>query len=35
MVAELSYEDAITLQEQGLGPHRTLGCGLFLPQKSF
>lgn len=35
MVAELSYEDAITLQEQGLGPHRNLGCGLFLPQKSF
>ncbi len=35
MVAELSYEDAVTLQEQGLGPHRALGCGLFLPQKSF
>lgn len=35
MVAELSYEDAVTLQEQGLGPYRTLGCGLFLPQKSF
>ncbi|MCW8882331.1 MAG: type I-MYXAN CRISPR-associated protein Cas6/Cmx6 [Sedimenticola sp.] len=35
MVAELSYEDAITLQEQGLGMHRSLGCGVFLPQKSF
>ncbi|WP_428605562.1 type I-MYXAN CRISPR-associated protein Cas6/Cmx6 [Sedimenticola sp.] len=35
LVAELPYEDAIRLQEQGLGPHRTLGCGLFLPQKSF
>lgn len=35
MVAELPYEDAVTLQEQGLGPHRALGCGLFLPQKSF
>jgi len=35
LVAELPYEDAITLQEQGLGPHRNLGCGLFLPQKSF
>lgn len=35
LVAELSYEDAITLQQQGLGPHRSLGCGLFLPQKSF
>ncbi|MCW8889917.1 MAG: type I-MYXAN CRISPR-associated protein Cas6/Cmx6 [Sedimenticola sp.] len=35
MVAELSYEDAITLQEQGLGTERVLGCGIFLPQKSF
>jgi CRISPR-associated protein Cas6 len=35
MVANLSYPDAITLQEQGLGNHRTLGCGLFLAQKSF
>lgn len=35
LVAELPYEDAVTLQEQGLGAHRTLGCGLFLPQKSF
>lgn len=35
LVAELSYEDAITLQEQGLGGHRSLGCGIFLPQKSF
>ncbi|MCW8945367.1 MAG: type I-MYXAN CRISPR-associated protein Cas6/Cmx6 [Sedimenticola sp.] len=35
MVAELSYEDAITLQEQGLGAQRSLGCGIFLPQKSF
>lgn len=35
MVAELSFEDAITLQEQGLGPGRSLGCGIFLPQKSF
>ncbi len=35
MVAELPYEDAVLLQEQGLGAHRSLGCGLFLPQKSF
>jgi CRISPR-associated protein Cas6 len=35
MVANLSYEDAVYLQEQGLGPMRTMGCGLFSPQKSF
>jgi CRISPR-associated protein Cas6 len=35
LVAELPYEDAITLQEQGMGNHRSLGCGIFLPQKSF
>lgn len=35
LVAELPYEDAITLQEQGMGKHRSLGCGIFLPQKSF
>ncbi|MCB1858178.1 MAG: type I-MYXAN CRISPR-associated protein Cas6/Cmx6 [Gammaproteobacteria bacterium] len=35
MIADLSYEDAVTLQESGIGPHRTMGCGLFIPQKSF
>ncbi len=35
MIANLPYEDALTLQEMGLGPGRTLGCGLFVPQKSF
>ncbi len=35
MVADLPYEDAVMLQESGLGPRRNLGCGLFLPQKSF
>jgi len=34
MVADLSPEDAITLQEQGLGAARTLGCGLFIEHKS-
>jgi hypothetical protein len=24
---------SVTLQEQGIGEHRLLGCGLFLPQK--
>ncbi|MET0083251.1 MAG: type I-MYXAN CRISPR-associated protein Cas6/Cmx6 [Sedimenticola sp.] len=35
MIANLSYEDAVYLQEEGLGPHRQMGCGLFIPQKSF
>ncbi|MCB1761394.1 MAG: type I-MYXAN CRISPR-associated protein Cas6/Cmx6 [Gammaproteobacteria bacterium] len=35
MVADLPYPDAVRLQEQGIGPHRALGCGLFVPQKSF
>ena len=33
MLADLKPEDAIRLQEEGLGPHRKLGCGLFVPQK--
>ncbi|HID48998.1 MAG TPA: type I-MYXAN CRISPR-associated protein Cas6/Cmx6 [Chromatiales bacterium] len=33
MVADLEPEEAVLLQEQGLGPGRKLGCGLFLPQK--
>lgn len=35
LVANLSFEDAVTLQESGIGPHRSMGCGLFIPQKSF
>lgn len=35
MVANLPVEDAVQLQEEGIGPHRPLGCGLFIPQKSF
>jgi CRISPR-associated protein Cas6 len=35
MVADLPHPDAVRLQELGIGPHRTLGCGLFVPQKSF
>ncbi len=34
MVAEMPQADAIVLQEQGLGPHRSLGCGVFTPHKS-
>jgi len=35
MVAELPFEDAVILQETGIGPRRSMGCGLFIPQKSF
>jgi CRISPR-associated protein Cas6 len=35
MVADLSHQDAITLQERGIGPRRSMGLGLFVPQKSF
>lgn len=34
MVSGLSLEHAVQLQESGLGPHRLLGCGLFIPHKS-
>ncbi|SMN16609.1 FIG01199507: hypothetical protein [uncultured Candidatus Thioglobus sp.] len=33
MVADLRKTESVTLQEQGIGAHRLLGCGLFLPQK--
>ncbi len=33
MVADLKVEDSVKLQQQGLGPHRKLGCGLFIPHK--
>ncbi|MDH5785954.1 MAG: type I-MYXAN CRISPR-associated protein Cas6/Cmx6, partial [Chromatiales bacterium] len=36
LVADLSFDDAITLQELGIGQkaYRKLGCGLFIPHKS-
>ncbi|RDH87779.1 MAG: type I-MYXAN CRISPR-associated protein Cas6/Cmx6 [endosymbiont of Escarpia spicata] len=34
MVAGLSLDDAVRLQENGLGPLRNRGFGLFVPQKS-
>lgn len=36
MVADLGFEDAILLQERGVGrkEHKKLGCGLFIPHKS-
>ena len=33
MVAELEPEQSVRLQQIGLGPGRTYGCGLFLPHK--
>jgi CRISPR-associated protein Cas6 len=34
MVAGLTLDDAVTLQEEGLGPQRTRGFGLFNPHKT-
>ncbi|MEJ2694989.1 MAG: type I-MYXAN CRISPR-associated protein Cas6/Cmx6 [Candidatus Thiodiazotropha sp.] len=34
MVAGLSLDDAITLQQQGIGPLRNRGFGLFVPHKT-
>jgi len=34
MVAGLSLDDAVTLQELGLGPLRSRGFGLFIPHKT-
>lgn len=34
MLADLKPEDALTLQRAGLGRHRSLGCGIFVPHKS-
>jgi CRISPR-associated protein Cas6 len=33
MVADLSLEDSVRLQQLGLGDHHLLGCGLFIPHK--
>jgi CRISPR-associated protein Cas6 len=34
MLHALSLADSLRLQEQGLGPHRLLGCGIFVPHRS-
>jgi CRISPR-associated protein Cas6 len=36
MVADLSFEDAVRLQEIGVGPHenKKIGCGLFIAHKA-
>lgn len=33
MLAELSPEDSVQLQQEGLGSHRKMGCGIFIPHK--
>jgi len=33
MLADLSVEDSFRLQQQGLGPQREMGCGIFIPHK--
>jgi CRISPR-associated protein Cas6 len=33
MLADLKAQDSITLQEQGLGEDKKMGCGLFIPHK--
>ena len=33
MIANLTTDDSVALQQQPLGEHRLLGCGIFLPHK--
>ena len=33
MLADLDIEESLILQRQGLGSHRHMGCGLFMPHK--
>jgi CRISPR-associated protein Cas6 len=33
MLADLTVAESVRLQQEGLGPRRTLGCGLFVPHK--
>ena len=33
MLADLEVEEAVTLQQAGLGQHKKIGCGLFIPHK--
>ena len=33
MIADLRLEDSIRLQQDGLGPLRHMGCGIFIPHK--
>ncbi len=33
LIADLNVEESVRLQQRGLGLHRHLGCGLFIPHK--
>jgi CRISPR-associated protein Cas6 len=33
MLADLSPDESVRLQQTGLGPHRQMGCGIFIPHK--
>ena len=33
MIADLSHEESLTIQQRGIGEHQHMGCGLFIPQK--
>mgnify|MGYP001817217519 CR=1 FL=1 len=33
MIADLEKHESVALQEQGVGPHRHFGCGIFIPHK--
>ena len=34
MIADLSKEESLKLQEEGVGGEKLYGCGIFLPHKS-
>ncbi len=34
MLADLEFDESIRLQQNGLGPGRLFGCGIFIPHKS-
>jgi CRISPR-associated protein Cas6 len=34
MVNDLEKDEAVRLQQHGIGPHRHIGCGIFVPYKS-
>jgi len=33
MLSDLAPAESVHLQQQGLGPHRGMGCGIFIPHK--
>jgi CRISPR-associated protein Cas6 len=33
MMADLEFRESILLQQKGLGDHRRMGCGIFIPHK--